>query len=184
MIFRRWFKSDARRAEARGVYDAIVAQARQPALYASLDVPDTVSGRFDMIVLHAFVVLERLRRAGAPAAGFAQALTNEIFLDMDRSLREMGVGDLSVAPKVRRMAEVFHGRLKAYRAAAEGDATAFAAALRRNVYAGADAAGNAERLAAYARAAMRAVDDLTARDIMAGHVDFGGAERSLEVERA
>jgi len=184
MIFRRWFKSDAHRAEVRGVYDAIVAQARQPALYASLVVPDTVSGRFDMIVLHAFLVLERLRQAGEPAASFAQALTDEIFLDMDRSLREMGVGDLSVAPKLRRMAEVFHGRLKAYRAAGQGGDGAFAAALRRNVYAGEDEGGYAERLAGYAEAAGCAVAALAPEDIMGGHVDFGGAERLLEVERA
>jgi len=184
MIFPRWFKSEAPRAEVRGVYDAIVAQARQPALYATLGVPDTVSGRFDMIVLHAFPVLERLRQGGEPAAAFAQNLTDELFFDMDRSLREMGVGDLSVGGKVRRMAEVFHGRLKAYKAAREGEEGAFAAALARNVYAGEDKAGNAEKLAAYAVAAARAVAALTPEDIMTGHVDFGGAERLLEVERA
>ena len=184
MIFRRWFKSEAPQAEVRGVYDAIVAQARQPAFYAALCVPDTVSGRFDMIVLHAFLVLERLRQGGEPAAGFAQALTDEMFLDMDRSLREMGVGDLSVAGKVRRMAEVFHGRLKAYTAAREDGDGAFAAALERNVYAGEDKAGNAERLAAYAETAARALAAVTPRDIVMGHVDFGAAEHLLEVERA
>lgn len=183
MIFRRLFKSDAHRIEVRGVYDAIVAQARQPAFYAALGVPDTVSGRFDMIVLHAFLVLERLRQGGEQTVAFSQALTDELFLDMDRSLREMGVGDLSVAPKVRRMLEVFHGRLTAYRAAAEAEEGAFAAALRRNVYAGEDAAGNAGRLAIYTETAARAVDDLTAQDIMAGHLNFGAAERVLEAER-
>ena len=114
---------------------------------------------------------------------FAQHLTDEMFLDMDRSLREMGVGDLSVAGKVRRMAEVFHGRLKAYRAASEGEDGAFAAALARNVYAGEDKAANAERLASYADAASVALAAASPQDIMAGHVDFGGAERVLEVER-
>ncbi len=184
MIFRRWFKSEAPDAEVRGVYDAIVAQARQPALYARLAVPDTVSGRFDMIVLHAFLVLERLRAGEETAADFAQRLTDELFLDMDRSLREMGVGDLSVAGKVRRMAEVFHGRLKAYAAAWSGADGEFAAALRRNVYAGEDAGGNAERLAAYARAASRHLDGRPLDEIVAGRVDFGGAGALIAEERA
>ena len=180
MNFRQWFKSEAPHAEVRGVYDAIVAQARQPALYAILDVPDTVSGRFDMIVLHAFVVLERLRGGDAEADAFAQHLTDELFNDMDRSLREMGVGDLSVAKKVRRMAEVFHGRLKAYGEAARGSDDDFAAALRRNVYAGDDKAGHAERLAAYVKAASEALAARPVADLLAGRAHFGGCEQAID----
>ena len=182
MIFRQLFKSHARAAPVRRVYDAIVAQARQPALYAGLAVPDTVSGRFDMIVLHVFVVLDRLRQGDAAARAFAQSLTDELFSDMDRSLREMGVGDLSVAKKVRRMAEVFHGRLTAYAAARTASAEDLAATLKRNVYAGEDAAGNARRLAVYVAAASHAIAGTAIADLMAGRVDFGGVQQMIDKE--
>jgi cytochrome b pre-mRNA-processing protein 3 len=178
MIFGQWFKSEAPGTQVRRVYDAIVAQARQPVLYRDLEVPDTVSGRFDMIILHAFLVLERLRREDEAAIRFAQDLTDELFRDMDRSLREMGVGDLSVGKKVRRMAEVFHGRLKAYAAAAPG--AAFTEVVKRNVYAGSDTAGNAGRLATYAQAAAHHMAEIPVARLMAGEVDFGGCEQLIE----
>jgi cytochrome b pre-mRNA-processing protein 3 len=182
MIFRQLFKAHASPAPVRRVYDAIVAQARQPVLYAGLAVPDTVSGRFDMIVLHVFLVLDRLRQGDVAAREFAQSLTDELFSDMDRSLREMGVGDLSVAKKMRRMAEVFHGRLKAYGGVRTAGADDLAAVLKRNVYAGDDAPGNAQRLAAYVAALSRALAATAVAELIAGRVDFGGAAHIIDGE--
>src|SRR5436305_13961508 len=116
-------------APEQRVYEAIVAAARHPRPYAEWAVPDTVDGRFDMISLYLFLVLDRLRGAEAP---FRQRLTDAFFADMDRSLREMGVGDLSVAKKIRKMAESFYGRIAAYDRAMTEGADALAAALARN----------------------------------------------------
>ena len=99
MILRRLFGRKANPIAA--VYDAIVASARQPRFYADLGVPDTLDGRFDMIVLHLFLVLDRMKGEDEK---FRQNLTDYFFMDMDRSLREIGVGDLSVGKKVRKMA--------------------------------------------------------------------------------
>src|SRR6185369_17559638 len=119
-----------------------------PIFYAAYGVPDTIDGRYDMIVLHAILVLDRLKSAGGEGNEFAQRLTDYLFSDMDRSLREMGVGDLSVGKKVRRMAEVFYGRAQAYRPALERlDEAALAEALYRNVFAGSGARDGANRLA-------------------------------------
>jgi cytochrome b pre-mRNA-processing protein 3 len=133
---------------AEALYAAIVAAARRPKFYAELSVPDTVDGRFDMIVLHMFLVLRRLKDE---TPELCQNLTDTFFKDMDRSLREMGVGDLSVGKKVRKMAEAFHGRLNAYaKALGQGD-TALAESLERNVYAG-EANLHAPELANWVRA--------------------------------
>ncbi len=115
------------------LYGAIVAAARRERFYAAWHVPDTLDGRFDMIALHLFLVLERLANTGKDAEKLRQRLTDRFFLDMDRSLREMGVGDLSVGKKVRKMAESFYGRVAAY-AAAGSESEALAAALRRNLF--------------------------------------------------
>src|SRR6516164_5183718 len=82
-----------RGATIEAIYGMIVAQARLPAFYLRFGVPDTVNGRFDMVVLHLWMVLGRLRAGGARAE--AQQLFDRFCNDMDANLREMGVGDLT-----------------------------------------------------------------------------------------
>ena len=127
-----------------------MAAARHPVFYADWGVADTLDGRFDMISLHAFLVLDRLK---GEQQAFRQALVDELFADMDRSLREMGVGDLSVGKKVRKMAEVFYGRVAAYDLALGGAEGALEAAIARNVFPdGPEAESGPRRLSAYVMA--------------------------------
>lgn len=131
------------------VYRAIVAQSRQPVFYAEWGVPDTVTGRFDMISLHMGLVFHRLRGEGGKAAEFGQALFDLFFKDMDRSLREMGAGDLAVPKKVRKMTELFYALMTGTNEAIErGDQPGVEAVLTRNVLAE-TADGDAAALAAY-----------------------------------
>jgi cytochrome b pre-mRNA-processing protein 3 len=119
---------------AATLYGAIVAQAREPALYARLGVPDTVSGRFEMLVLHVFLVVRRLRDGGSEGDAIGQAVFDTFCTDMDRSLRELGIGDLGVPRRMRQMGEAFYGRARAYGEAVDaGDEAALAASLCRNV---------------------------------------------------
>jgi cytochrome b pre-mRNA-processing protein 3 len=129
-IFRRKSGGDF----AGPVYAAIVAAARRPVLYEDFGVADTIDGRFDMIVLHAFLLLDRLKSGDAATQAFAQQLTDRIFLEMEHNLREMGVGDLSVGKRVRKLAEMFYGRVGAYQAALMAGEAELAEALRRNIY--------------------------------------------------
>lgn len=128
------FRRRSRDAEHRA-YCEIVAQARQPVFYSDLLVPDTVDGRFDLIVAHAVLFFRRLRTEGGGTAGFSQTVFDLFFQDMDASLREMGVSDQRVPKKVKVMGEAFYGRADAYIPAIDaGDADALALALGRNVY--------------------------------------------------
>ena len=140
------------RAERAGyeLYGKVVAAARAPFFYADLGVPDTLDGRFDMVGLHAFLLIRRLGRDGAEGATLSQALFDAMFNDMDLNLREMGVGDLSVGKKNRVMWEAFHGRAAVYSDAMALGPEALAEALERNVWPGEDqhlAAANLARLA-------------------------------------
>ena len=120
------------------LYAAAVAAARAQALYQSLGVADTLDGRFDLVCLHAVLLVRRLQREAEPGPALAQAVFDSMFTDMDVSLREMGVGDLSVGRRVRAMWEAFNGRALAYDAAlAARDLAALEAALVRNVWRGA-----------------------------------------------
>lgn len=167
MILKRLFQRSAK-AE-RSCYEAIVAAARHPTFYADWGVPDTLDGRFDMIALHTFLVLDRLK-GEEPA--FRQALVDEFFADMDRSLREMGVGDLSVGKKVRKMAEAFYGRLAAYDQALAGEAAALEGALARNIFPDQPESPGARLLAAHVMAERANLAGQNTVGIAAGRVSF------------
>lgn len=114
------------------IYGMIVAQARLPAFYTAYAVPDTVNGRFDMLVLHLWLVLRRLRAEGRTE--LVQTLFDHFSSDLDANLREMGVGDLAVPRRMRRFGEAFYGRAQAYDAAmTASDPQALARALARNI---------------------------------------------------
>jgi cytochrome b pre-mRNA-processing protein 3 len=151
-LFRRTPQDDTIAA----LYGMIVAQARSPAFYQIYGVPDTVNGRLEMIMLHAVLLLSRLEGEGAELRALGQELFDRFCRDVDDSLREMGVGDLAVPRKMRWVGAAFYGRQAAYRAAlAACGEQALAAALERNVFAGAARGEAAVRLAAYVREADR-----------------------------
>lgn len=115
---------------ATRTYIALVAQARNPFFYETLSVPDTLDGRFELIVLHLFLLQHRLRNAD-PA--FAQFLSEAFFADMDRSLREIGVSDTGVSHRIKAMGKAYHGRLQAYTAGL-AEPNTLPRALARNLY--------------------------------------------------
>ncbi len=158
---------------AHRLYCAAVAAARAPDHYGRLGVPDTLDGRFDMIGLFAFLLIERLRALPHPGAAVAQAVFDAMFSDMDMSLREMGVGDLGVGKRVRAMWEAFHGRAAAYRApVADADAPALTAALARNVWRDPQALARARPLADIALRQAHHLAAQDARALLRGEVDF------------
>jgi cytochrome b pre-mRNA-processing protein 3 len=151
----RLFRRKPQNPTIAAIYGAIVAQARLPYFYDQLGVPDTVEGRFEMILLHLVLVL---RRVGAHGA-VAQALFDRFCLDMDHNLRELGVSDLGVPRKMRAFAEAFYGRAAAYDHALASEAKDdLATALARNVW-GFEAVGLAAHgLAAYVRRSVAALE--------------------------
>lgn len=152
------------------IYNALVEQARRPQFYESLDVPDTIDGRFDLIVLHAGLYLPRLKAVRANGKALAQATFDQMFANMEQSLRELGNGDMSVPKKIQNMVSAFYGRATAYDAALKaGDVAALRAALHRNVYRGAEVSQTKlDALASYVRAAAEAIKAADETDIVAG----------------
>jgi cytochrome b pre-mRNA-processing protein 3 len=99
------------------LYGAIVAQARQPAFYRSYGVSDSLDGRFEMILLHTVLAVRRLRRAGRSGEDYGQILFDHFCSDMDGSLREMGIGDLTVPKQMKKVGAAFYQRQAGYDAA-------------------------------------------------------------------
>jgi len=158
------------------VYRAIVAQSRQPVFYAEWGVPDTVTGRFDVLSLHMGLVFRRLGGAGKPATDFAQALFDLFFKDMDRNLREMGAGDLSVPKKIRNMGNLFYGLVtKLNEAMEKGDRVDAEAVLQRNLFDGVEGP-NVKALhdyleAEYAKLKLQTVDAVIGGKVLLGEME-------------
>ena len=168
----RLFRRSAEDRSIASLYGAIVAQARLPAFYADFGVPDTVQGRFDLIVLHMVLLLRRLSRDAGPAHALGQRLFDAFCRDLDDNLREMAIGDLAVPKHMRRFGEAFYGRQTAYAAALDaGDPRAFENALARNIFGG-GSGEKAARLARYARALVRALDAQEEGACIRGEVAF------------
>ncbi len=151
------------------LYSTAVTAARRPYFFTELGVPDTLDGRFDLVGLHVALLVRRLHKDPDPrGAALAQAVFDAMFADMDTNLREMGVGDMSIAKRVKRMWEAFHGRAQAYEAPLDQrDVSSLAIALARNVWRGVVGAGETAPLslaalviAADAALAVQPVDDL------------------------
>jgi cytochrome b pre-mRNA-processing protein 3 len=172
----RPFRRSAESRTIASLYGMIVAQARQPAFYADYAVPDTMPGRFDLIVLHLVLLLRRLDRAGEQGRLFGQRLFDVFCRDLDGNLREMGIGDLAVPKHMRRFGEAFYGRQAAYLAALDApDAGDFENALARNMLQD----GGVERaadLARYARAVVRELDAQEEGALMRGELAFPSPE--------
>jgi len=128
------FRRHQYRHQAHAAYAAIVAQAREPAFFLDYGVPDTLDGRFELIALHAFLALNRLKADHATTAAFAQELFDTMFADLDRGLREMGASDIGVGRHVKEMAKGFYGRIHAYEEGLAGKDDVLGEALRRNLY--------------------------------------------------
>ena len=147
--------------------------------FADWGVPDTKDGRFEMIGLHVMLVTRRLRRAGADGALLARELLEVMIADLDRSLRELGVGDLSVGRQVQQLIATFLARGAAIEPGLDGqDAAPIRTALERNLYqSGVPAApAQVDALARYLLRQEAVLDRQAGAELLAGHVAFDRPE--------
>lgn len=180
MLFGLFSRRNRHEAPASALYDAIVAAAREQVFYRDLGVPDTVEGRFEMVALHLFLLLHRLK--DTPDAGEAQALGQAVFdlafADMDRNLRELGVGDLGVGRRVKAMAKSFYGRVKAYEGGLEGTSGTLGEAIERNLLDGAGTGAAAAAIAEYARHSVAVLGGQIFADLLRGELRFAEPPRA------
>jgi cytochrome b pre-mRNA-processing protein 3 len=162
------FKLFARKSDEAAVerlYSRIMAAARRPELFLGrYAVADTLDGRFDLLVVHVLPVVRRLTSMPAPGPDLAQGLSDHMFLAFDRALREMGVGDLAVPKRMKKLGSDYNGRCQAYAAALEaGSEEELAGALARNVY----GTGDSERARPLARYMLAVVSALESAELEA-----------------
>lgn len=154
------------------LYAGIIAAVRQPVFYDTYGVADTFEGRFELLIFHAGLILGRLNTAEAPGPAVAQDLVDAIFRHLDAGLREMGVGDLAVPKRMKKLAEAFLGRSAAYDAALREGEQALAQALSRNMLEG---KGAAEAMARYGAWANRLLGEASVPDLLERPLPFPDA---------
>ncbi|HKR90166.1 MAG TPA: ubiquinol-cytochrome C chaperone family protein [Phenylobacterium sp.] len=172
-MLKRLFRPRPSHEIGRALYAAVVEQSRTPALYERLAAPDTVEGRFEIYTLHVVLLLDRLNQPGDEVKAASQGLFDTYVGALDHALREMGVGDLSVGKKMRRLGEAFFGRVKSYHGAfaALPDPQPLKDLLARTVYAEADAS-QVPALAAYVTAQREHLDAQPLEGFLQGRVDW------------
>jgi cytochrome b pre-mRNA-processing protein 3 len=175
LFLRRFLKDEKLESAAAAVYAVVAQQARHPAFYLSYEVPDTVDGRFEMVVLQAYILFRRLKGQGEAIDRLTQATYDVMFRELDLALREMGAADLGVGRRIKHMAESMNGRIQFYDqglAANDGDAS-LAAALRRNLYGTVDPTEDSlARMVRYLKAAITALEGQQIERIAAADFHF------------
>ena len=159
MIFGLFGKKNGNRRIVEKQYATLTKAARHPYLYETLDVPDTVMGRFEMLSAVLILYFRRTRASGTSGQEIAQEIVDAFFEDVDHSIRELGVGDVGVPKRMKKFAGMFYGRLESYASALDSsDHDGLAAALRRNIYpAATDDAPSMTGLAGYLFAVEKAM---------------------------
>lgn len=168
MFLDRLFKPRPAKLAGAELYASAARQARAPAFYEAFGVADTREGRFELYSLHIILLLDRLKGQGEAAAETAQALFDAYIRGLDDAFRELGVGDLSVGKKMKKLGEAFYGRLRSYEEAfgALPDRGPLEALIARTVLDGVQ--GDAQGLAAYALATREALAGQSLDDLLAG----------------
>ena len=159
-------RSTGRKRVVRSLYAATVQRSREPVFFTKLGVPDTLDGRFDLLTLHAWLVLERLR--DAKLADLSQGFMDTVFVGFDESFREMGAGDMGMGRRMKKLADAFYGRLSSYDGST--DVSALSHSLQRNLYRGVGDMAQAEVVARYIDSARIS---LARGDLTTGELDFG-----------
>ena len=172
MIFRALRKAPDKRV-ANEVYFMVAEASRREPFFVDAGAPDNVEGRFEVLSIHMFLVLRRLKQDGDRARRFSQYLFDAFFNSMDDALRELGVGDMSIGKRIRNMAEAFYGRTGAYDEALEkGDAELLSAAIARNIYGVEDIPAGANEIARYMMKTDQVLKETGIDDIFKGAFAF------------
>ncbi|TXR48972.1 ubiquinol-cytochrome C chaperone family protein [Phyllobacterium endophyticum] len=169
-------KAKANEAITIALYDAIVAAARQPYFYSDLDVPDSPLGRYEMLSLHVFLFVRRIKGRSPALKAIGQEATDEFFRDVDHSLRELGIGDSGVPKRMKKLARMFYGRIESYdKALHDNDRLALVAALARNIRPDSDNWKGADLLADYVDRVVLQLESQTDDVLASGNVVFPDA---------
>lgn len=152
--------------DSHALYGHVITQARRPQFYQEpCSVPDSMEGRFEVIMLH-LALCEHFLAGVEDAMPLRRAVQELLVKDMDRSLRELGIGDMSIGKQMKKVGAGLIGRLKSYESAIDlkdKDSTkkAVGAIIERNIEGSDDQ--SAQELAGYFWQQLNSIDAIDRR---------------------
>ncbi|GJL84946.1 MAG: hypothetical protein DHS20C02_07210 [Micavibrio sp.] len=157
---------------ARQLYASAFNHTRMPCFYQEYAVPDTLDGRFDLLLLHLFLIINRMQGEGRKGAQLGQAMFDVAFADVDQGLRENGIGDMGLPKHMRRMMLAFNGRMHSYAEAVES--SELDKTLARNLYGTLEnpRADVLSRMSAYVTETMAWLGKQQSERIFEGQIEF------------
>ena len=169
-----FFKKSKNHLAIDKMYEKIVALSRNKKFYVKLNVPDTIDGRFDMLLLFTITVVYRLSKIDPDGKILAQQLFDRFFTDLDYSLRELGVGDVGVSIKIKNMISAYLGRQKVYcNAFSNNNLVYLIDSLNNNVFRNTDInKKNIKSLALYCFILLKKLDNYKNKEILSGNFQF------------
>ncbi|NKB52013.1 MAG: ubiquinol-cytochrome C chaperone [Rhizobiaceae bacterium] len=175
-MFKALFGRNVNSDLAHALYGVVVARSRDLQFYIRYQVPDTFDGRFEILIMHLFLLHNRLKNEDHTSRQISQLVFDAFIDDMDAALREIGVGDPSVPKKIAKMTQVFYGRTGAYERALESEdiSQALSVVIRRNLYAGIESNGAELDLGQYMAWQAADLTHKTALDITQQQAVFEG----------
>ena len=173
-IIKKIFSFSREKKTAHKLYQIIVKQSRKPIFYESYGVADTFDGRFDLISLHMILIIRRLKNDINESRELSQALFDFMFDDIDLNLRELGIGDMGVLHRVKKMTKAFYGRLESYDQGLKlEDDSILLAALERNLYRETNVTNaNLRSITEYTRGQSLHLDKLSIKSLLEGELEF------------
>jgi cytochrome b pre-mRNA-processing protein 3 len=160
-------KNRALKQTARFLYGSIVTAARQRVIYAEWGAPDTLQGRFEVVLMHVVLAQDRLAAEGEGGVRLARALSEAFVSDLDACMREMTFGDLSVPREIRGATAALYDRWRAYRPLLGQERALGPVLADRLAYLG-GAQVDVARLAAYLYRAHRVIGAQPREEVLAG----------------
>lgn len=170
-MFKAFKKRKAEKEQALLLYQRLVEQARNADFYTELDVEDSLEGRFDMILLHVWLVDSCLETAGERFVRLRRYIQETLIIDLDRSFRELGVGDMSVGKEMKKVGAALLGRKQAYANAISKGKKELRLTLVKNVYRGKDI-DSSEALADYVLRARKSLGESSPTNPVSVKLDF------------
>ncbi|MAQ71224.1 MAG: ubiquinol-cytochrome C chaperone family protein [Alphaproteobacteria bacterium] len=181
----KWLKTRKKvKSVALPLYKKAVMASRRAEFFTDLGVPDTLDGRFDLICLHVFLVVDKANEAGDPELG--QAIFDVMFKDVDRSLREMGIGDLGVPKHIKKMMKAFNGRAHAYKESLTGTERNLEEVVKNNIYGTIPNIDSKkiEKMKQYIKKNYASIQMQSEENFLKGEVEFQNIDTSGEMKNA
>ncbi len=172
-MINRLFKRKPTVGTPHQIYGGLMTHARNRVFYEHFGVPDSVMGRFDMLAMHVYMLTRRLAQENKPVARELSQDVFDLFVgDIERALRQIGIGDTTVPKRKKRLVHSFYAQIEDFDPLLEtSDKSELANSVARRYFKDAEN-GNPSALADYMIETANHLNQISLDKFLAGKSDW------------